>query len=71
MTSIGSGVVELRVHAGGEFRVIYVAKHVEAVYVLHEFEKRTRRTRQGDIELARARFRVLARPRNGQGEGRG
>jgi len=71
MGSIGLGVAEIRVHVGSECRVIYVAKHVEAVYVLHAFEKRTRRTRQGDIELARARFRVLARPRNGQGEGRG
>ena len=60
MSSVGSGVVELRVHTGGEFRVIYVAKHVESVYVLHAFEKRTQRTRQGDIELARARLRGLA-----------
>ena len=71
MGSIGLGVAEIRVHVGGEFRVIYVAKHVEAVYVLHAFEKRTRRTRQGYIEIARARLRVLARSRTGQGEGRG
>lgn len=63
MVSIGPGVAEIRVHVGGEFRVIYVAKRVEAVYVLHAFEKRTQRTRQGDIELARARLRSLARSR--------
>lgn len=58
MTSVGSGVIEIRVHAGREFRVVYVAKYVEAVYVLHAFEKRTQRTRQGDIELARTRLKV-------------
>ena len=65
MVSIGLGVAEIRVHVGGEFRVIYVAKHIEAVYVLHAFEKRTQRTRQGDIELARARLRTLAGTRRG------
>ena len=64
MTSIGSRVIELRVHSGGEFRVIYVAKHVEAIYVLHAFEKHTQRTRQGDLELARARLRELGRTRH-------
>lgn len=67
MTSIGSGVVEIRVHVGGEFRVVYVAKYVEAVYVLHAFEKRTQRTRQGDLELARSRLRVAERSRRAQG----
>lgn len=47
----------------GAFRVIYVAKFAEAVYVLHAFEKRTRRTRQADITLARKRFRDLERAR--------
>ena len=66
MTSIGSGVVEIRMHVGGEFRVVYVAKYVEAVYVLHAFEKRTQRTRQGDLELARSRLRVAERSRRAQ-----
>jgi phage-related protein len=59
MPSIGSGANELRVHAGGERRVIYVAKFDEAVYVLHAFAKKTRRTPQREIELARSRFREL------------
>ena len=71
MTSVGSGVVEIRVHVGGEFRVVYVAKYVEAVYVLHAFEKRTQRTRQGDIEVARTRLRVAERSRSAQGSSRG
>ena len=63
MPGIGPGVMEIRVHAGEEYRVIYVAKHVEAIYVLHAFEKRSQRTRQGDIELARSRFRLVERAR--------
>jgi phage-related protein len=63
MPSIGAGVMEIRVHAGGEYRVIYVAKYIGAIYVLHAFEKRSQRTRQGDIELARSRFRLVERSR--------
>ena len=66
MAAIGAGVMEIRVHAAGEFRVIYVAKYVEAIYVLHAFEKRSQRTRQGDIQLARSRFRLVERSRLGE-----
>ena len=63
MPVIGTGVMAIRVHAGGEYRAIYVAKYIEAIYVLHAFEKRSRRTRQGDIELARSRFRLVEHSR--------
>jgi len=43
--------------------VIYVAKFEEAVYVLHAFEKKTRKTSKADITLARARYKVLAEER--------
>jgi phage-related protein len=39
--------------------VLYVAKFAEAVYVLHAFEKRSRKTDRHDIELGRQRFRAL------------
>lgn len=64
MPAIGLGVSELRVRAGGAYRVIYMAKFAEAVYVLHAFEKRSRKTARLDIELARQRYRNLARERN-------
>lgn len=63
MASVGSGVMELRVHVGGAFRVLYVAKFAEAVYVLHAFHKRARRTARVDLELARKRFRDLEQQR--------
>jgi phage-related protein len=59
MPSVGLGVQEIRIHTGREHRVVYVAKFAEAVYVLHAFEKRTRRTVTDDLDLARQRLRRL------------
>lgn len=59
MSSVGPGVREIRVHTALEHRILYVAKFSDAVYVLHVFEKRTRKTPQRDIDLARQRFRDL------------
>jgi phage-related protein len=56
MTTVGAGVYEIRIHTGLEHRVFYVAKYEEAVYVIHAFEKRTARTREADIALARVRL---------------
>ena len=66
MPSVGLGVNELRVRVGDAFRVIYMAKFVEAVYVLHAFQKKSRKTARTDIELARQRFRSLVRDRRQQ-----
>jgi phage-related protein len=63
MTSVGPGVAEIRVHSGVEHRVFYVAKYEEAIYVLHAFEKRTRQTRQADLELASKRLADVIRSR--------
>ena len=63
MATVGSGVVEIRVHTRVEHRVFYVAKFAEAVYVLHAFEKRTRQTPQPEIALAKKRFADLIRRR--------
>ena len=59
MTSVGMGVKEIRIHVLGEWRVIYVARLADAVYVLHAFQKKTQRTRREDIELARRRYRQI------------
>ena len=40
----------------GEWRVLYVAKFMEAVYVLHAFQKKARKIRREDIQLARERY---------------
>ena|SRR3990170_1277905 len=59
MPAIGSGVKEIRIHVLGEWRIIYVAKLKNAVYVLHSFQKKTRKTSQHDIELARRRYKQI------------
>ena len=66
MAVVGTGVREIRIHTALEHRVLYVAKFAEAIYVLHAFQKRSRKTAPRDIELARARFRsVVAERRAG------
>lgn len=62
MTSIGAGVRELRVRdADGAFRVIYVAKFSDAIYVLHCFQKKSQRTSKEDTELAAIRYKQLVK----------
>jgi phage-related protein len=63
MPSVGLGVKEIRVNDGGAFRVIYVARFAEAVYVLHAFQKKSNKTPKPDLELARRRFRQLIQER--------
>lgn len=60
MNTVGSGVREIRVRdATGAFRVIYVAKLADAVYVLHCFQKKTEKTSKPDLDLATRRYRDL------------
>ena len=65
MPTIGKGVREIRLReAAGSFRVIYLAKLEDAVYVLHCFRKKTQKTATGDIELARNRYNELMRAKS-------
>ena len=60
MNSVGQGVKEIRIRdADGAFRVIYLAKLADAVHVLHCFQKKSEKTTEANIELARKRFRAL------------
>lgn len=59
MSTIGSGVREIRIHVLGEWRVLYVTKFAEAIYVLHAFQKETQKTRRKDIEIARRRYKQV------------
>lgn len=63
MPSVGLGVNEVRVRTTGAYRVFYVAKFVEAVYVLHAFQKKGNKTPKEDMELGRRRFRALVQER--------
>jgi len=62
--TVGPGVIEIRLHTTEEYRVFYVAKFAEAVYVLHAFNKRRQKTPPRDIELAQRRYSELIRARS-------
>lgn len=60
MTTVGKGGREIRIRErAGAFRVIYVATFEDAVYVLHAFQKKTQRTAQRDLDLAKRRLSIL------------
>ncbi len=58
-SDIGSGVKEIRIHKGNEYRIIYVAKFEEHIYVLHAFVKKQQKTRKADIDLAKQRYKEI------------
>ncbi|WP_394672133.1 type II toxin-antitoxin system RelE/ParE family toxin [Limnobacter sp.] len=57
---VGAGTKEIRINLDdGWFRVMYVAKFPEAVYVLHCFRKKTSTTSKKDKDIASARYRAV------------
>ena len=63
IADIGRGAREIRVHVDGELRVFYVAMFPEAVYVLHVFQKKTRKTSSRDLALGRQRYQSMIQGR--------
>jgi len=59
MTTVGPGVIEVRIRTGRAHRVFYVSKFEKAVYVLHAFEKKSQRTAKRDLVVAESRYREL------------
>jgi phage-related protein len=61
---VGTGTKEIRIRdSSGIFRVMYVAKFEEAVYVLHCFQKKTQATSKQDKDIAEARYRAVVNTR--------
>lgn len=61
---IGPGVKEIRIkEAAGTFRMMYVAKFEEAIYVLHCFQKKAQATPQPDKDIATARYKAVMQER--------
>jgi phage-related protein len=58
----GAGVLEVvEDDVGGTYRVVYTLKFEEAVFVLHCFQKKSKRgiaTPKADVDLVRARLKV-------------
>jgi phage-related protein len=61
---VGAGTREIRIRdMSGAYRVMYVAKFEEAVYVLHCFQKKTQATSRLDKRVAEARYRAVVNTR--------
>ena len=62
---VGVGTKEIRISLGdGWFRVMYVAKFPEAVYVLHCCKKKTSTTSKHDKDVTAARYKVVIQERS-------
>jgi len=62
---VGSGVKEIRISDDGNtYRVMYLAKFEERIYVLHSFQKKTQKTRQKDIDIAKVRYKAIVKSEN-------
>ena len=48
----------------GAFRVMYVAKFEDAIYVLHCFKKKTQKTSQKDKDVSTQRYKDMMLTRN-------
>lgn len=71
MPAVGSGACEIRVREeSGAYRVIYVARFEDAVYVLHAFQKKTQKTARSDLDLAKQRYRDAQEFAKGDKHGR-
>ena len=58
---IGPGVKEIRISDDGDaFRVMYVAKFLDKIYVLHSFQKKSQKTSLKDIKIAKTRYSAIA-----------
>ncbi len=62
--SVGPSIREIRIHKQGEFRVIYITRFDEAVYVLHAFQKKTGKISRKDTELIKARLKMISEVRS-------
>jgi phage-related protein len=59
MSIIGQGVEEIRIRTENAYRVFYIAKFSEAIYVLHAFQKTTQKTAKKDIQIGQQRYKQL------------
>ena len=59
MPGVGAGVYEMRVRAGLQYRIFYVTKLADAIFVLHAFVKKTQKTNKAEINIAADRYKQL------------
>ncbi|MFM2311919.1 MAG: hypothetical protein RLZZ04_1195 [Cyanobacteriota bacterium] len=59
MSTVGQGVEEIRIRTDNAYRIFYVARFSEAIYVLHAFQKKTQKTSKKDIKIGQQRYKQL------------
>jgi len=57
--NVGQGVRGIRIQVNGHYRVLYIDKVDNRVHVLHAYEKKSQKTRQTDIDLAKPRLKSV------------
>lgn len=68
VNTVGQGTYEIRIRTNlpkEHYRVFYVAKFDDAVYILHAFQKKTQKTAKPDIERGKAIYRQLMKDLQG------
>jgi phage-related protein len=68
MSIVGKGVEEIRIQTDNAYRIFYIARFEEAVYVLHVFQKKTQKTSSDDIELGQQRYKQMLQQRQDDSE---
>lgn len=63
---VGKGVEEIRVRVEDAYRVFYVARFQEAVYVLHAFQKKSQKTSKQDLQIGQQRYQRMLQFRQQQ-----
>jgi phage-related protein len=66
MSTIGKGVQEIRIRTENAYRVFYVTRFAEAIYVLHAFQKKTQKTTKQDIKIGQQRYQQMLEYRESQ-----
>ena len=59
MPAVGQGVEEIRIYTEDAYRIFYLARFEEAVYVLHAFQKKTQKTSKQDIQIGQQRYKQM------------
>jgi phage-related protein len=59
MSVVGAGVQEIRIRTEDAYRIFYIARFEEAVYVFHAFQKKTQKTTKLDIEIGQKRYQQM------------
>ncbi|CNH35186.1 type II toxin-antitoxin system RelE/ParE family toxin [Yersinia intermedia] len=60
----GAGVIEIRLDDNSKaYRVVYIAKFEDKIYVLHSFQKKSQRTSQKDVNIIKVRYKEVIHER--------